>query len=87
MSINHGDFFRLLDRALEGYAYETTVDSATIHLKPGIVHIHLHPQTEHRIASLVLPSTVVEFTIENVPEAEREAFFEKFELSFRRGGG
>ena len=87
MSISHSDFFRLLPRALESYQYNVNPPHVTVHISKGELAISLDEESVHKIASLTLPSTKVHFEFKDVDDADMEIFFEKFEMSFRRGGG
>jgi len=58
-----------------------------IDLEPGAVTIALGPQKYRSIASLRLPYVEVQFTFSGLSTAQRQAFMERFEIHFHRGGG
>ena len=51
------------------------------------LRIRLNAEGERRIANLALPRTIVEFRFEGYTDALVEAFLQRFDRSFRRGGG
>ncbi len=87
MSISHADFYRLLPKVLETYKYSIKSPVINVNIKNGKLIIQLNEQTTHKIASLELPSTKVDFEFINVEENDIDNFFKEFEITYRRGGG
>ena len=87
MSISHADFYRILPKALHSYTYQTSPPNIIVDMPDGKLTISLATQTVHKIASLELPSTQIDFMFDNIKKEDIESFFKQFELSFRRGGG
>lgn len=87
MGLTHGDFFRLLPRAMGEHTYR--VDGNTVHatVHDGTVEIHLGAQQERRIALMRIPFARVTFQFRGVSKEQQEAFKEYFDLRFQRGGG
>ena len=87
MGIDHGDFFRLLARAVEGRPHE--IDGATIRIQDaaGAIEITLSETTERRIALLSLPVTRVRFAYSGFTPEEAQAAMSRIDLHFQRGGG
>ena len=53
----------------------------------GEVRITLQQSTERRIASMVIPCTVVEFGFYGLDAEQRRQFMQRFDLYTQRGGG
>ncbi len=87
MGVTHGDFFRILPKAMGTHSY--ALDGTTVHgqVGTGTVKIVLGPQQERRIALLRIPYAKVSFAFNGVSEADSDAFRRHFDLYFQRGGG
>ncbi len=51
------------------------------------VHLNLGPEKKRHLGSFSLPKVDVEFVFSNFSKSELEIFWQRFDLSFRRGGG
>lgn len=87
MAYTHAEFKRLLPHALKGYDYadnghviESTVENCAI-------RIHLGPEYEQRIASLSMPVCDVTIELKGFAEEQARAFMDRFDRTYRRGGG
>jgi hypothetical protein len=87
MGIDHGDFFRLLPRALGDLAYTLEDRRAVIADGDRRLVITLSETTERRIALMVLPVTHVTFAYSGYSPAEAKAFQTHIDLRYQRGGG
>lgn len=87
MACSHAEFMRLLPRALDGYDYTVNRDVIKVDEKHYRIRIDLGPEYEHRIAMLATPVTDVTICLEGFSENQASAFLEKFDRTYRRGGG
>ena len=87
MSISRSEFFRTLPDALDTHALAGSGDRVTVGMPGRHIEILFREETPLRIASLTLPSAVVELRFEGYSEAEIAAALQRFDLYFRRGGG
>lgn len=88
MGITHAEFFRSLPAAIQHRQHHVSGTTVTVVVSDeGLLEIELGPERERRIALLRLPVTQVRFRFHAVAEADREAFMQRFDLYFRRGGG
>ena len=86
-SVNHGDFFRILPKALDGADYR--IDGSRIVAGCGDrrLEITLSAQSERRIALLTLPVTHVRLDFIGYGGEEAAAALARFDRGFQRGGG
>ncbi|MGI9302206.1 MAG: hypothetical protein ACR2RB_05795 [Gammaproteobacteria bacterium] len=87
MAYSHRDFWRTLPRAIEGQPYEIGDKAATIGNDCRRVLIELGEEGERAIALLRIPKTEVRFRFTGYSQADVDAFMERFDLYFRKGGG
>jgi hypothetical protein len=87
LGLTHTEFYRSLPPAIAPRAFTRENDRVQIDLEPGTVTIELGPQKQRSIASLRLPYVEVRFTFSGLSIAQRQAFMERFEIHFHRGGG
>ena len=87
MGLTHEEFFRELPAALGHRSFVAEAGRVSVNLERGSLVISLGSEQTRRIAALCLPYTVVDFAFEGVGAIERERFMQRFDLSFRRGGG
>jgi len=87
MALTRAEFLRTLPRASP--AMDCRVEDSRIELSDATrrVLITLGPERTRVLGSLVLPETEVRLRFEGFCERDREAFLERFDLAFRRGGG
>ena len=87
MALTHRDFLRSLPGAAPGM--ESRINGPEIELSafPRRVLISLGPEECRRLGALALPETEVRLRFEGFSEQQRQAFLERFDLAFRRGGG
>jgi hypothetical protein len=87
MALTHAEFLRSLPRAAPHMGRR--IDGAEIELSdpPRRVVISLGPEQSRRLGALALPETEVRIRLEGFSGQERQAFLERFDLAFRRGGG
>ena len=87
MTISHSEFFRILPKALNSYAYKQEDNVITVTLDKAEISIFLSEERHRQIASLLLPVTDVTFQLKNVAENAKSKFFEQFDRTYHRGGG
>lgn len=88
MSMSHADFHRIFPKVVGDAIWRTEGDVVTLNEGEGrVLRIKLGVEGERRIANLALPRTLVEFCFDGYSDAHVEAFLQRFDRSFRRGGG
>lgn len=87
MAYTHAGFMRLLPKALNGYDYSVSENIIQVDEKDCSVRIELGPEYERRIAMLAMPVTDVTIQLNGFSEEQAHAFLEKFDRTYRRGGG
>ena len=87
MGITHKDFFRIFPMVAAGWAFRVNGRVITLTEAGRRLVIRLSEQSERRIAQLALPITRIEFEFDGFTEANRQEFMDRFDRSFRRGGG
>lgn len=87
LGLTHAEFFRSLPPAISPRRFTAEEDTVRIDDEGRTVTIELGPQRYRSIASLRLPFLEVTFTFTGYSASEREAFMERFERYFQRGGG
>lgn len=87
MGFSHNEFFRAFAPLAREWCCDVHNLGVDMRYDGGRVSIRLGPEGERRIVSIRLPRTCVTFEFINLSEQQRECFFNRFDLSFRRGGG
>ncbi len=87
MAITPADFFRLLPRALDGLAFVAAADHVAVGDPGHGVAITIRPLEPRRIALLVIERSEVVLTFTGYDAADRQAFLERFDRAYHRGGG
>lgn len=87
MASSHAEFLRLLPKALNGYDYTIENDRVRAELGEQQISITLGPERERRIAMLAMPVTDVTIELEGFSEKQAKDFLERFDRTYRRGGG
>jgi len=87
MGITHAELYRLLDAALGGADYRVHGDRILVGGAGAGVVIRVAPQRARRIAALRLPVTALEFHFSAGFAGEAEAFMQRFERAYQKGGG
>jgi len=90
MAITHKEFYRLINKTIRNVAeLKVNVDTSTVHFPyaDGEVLIKLGNQSSRKIGSLSLPKTRINFEFHNLTRTETTRYVQKFDLTFRRGGG
>ena len=89
MSITHADFLRSLLPLKKYYHYQINNAANQILIKEDqrVIQIQLGREGQLELGSLRMPSIEVTFTFRGFTPNEREVFWSRFDLSFRRGGG
>jgi hypothetical protein len=89
MSITHANFIRSM-KPLKKY-YDYIIDEKNMRIiindESRQVQLNLGPEKKRHLGSFWLPKVDVEFVFSNYNKSELEIFWQRFELSFRRGGG
>lgn len=72
--------------------YTLDNDTITLHLDDksntdSDLTIRFYEQAARSLGSLKIPRLSVQFTFNNYTELQQKQFFEKFDMSFQRGGG
>ena len=87
MGLTHREFLRELPAAIAYRRFRTEGNRIHVELGGASLVITLGPERVRRIAALRLPRTMVGFEFDGVTTRERQAFMQRFDLCFRRGGG
>jgi hypothetical protein len=87
MSINHGDFFRILPKALDGGDYRIDGNRIVAGTGDHRLEITLSEETVRRIALLALPVTHVRLDFFGYDADEAATALAVFDRRFQRGGG
>ena len=87
MGITPDDYRRTLPEAVGTLSFEICGPETVIHHPEGEIKITLHPTTERRLGSFVIPLTRVEFSFSGLSQVERNRFMGRFDRHFQRGGG
>ncbi len=93
MGLTPADFLRTLPAAVAGHPWSLEEQGGRQVLRLAYaaperaVQISLEPAPERRIAALCLTVTQVTLCFENFSDAQQEAFLQRFDLYFQRGGG
>ena len=89
MCITHADFLRSLQPLKKYYPYKINGDGKQILINDDqrVIQIQLGTEGQVEMGSLSMPSTEVTFTFQGFTPPERDLFWSRFDLCFRRGGG
>ena len=87
MTISHREFFRIVQRLLEGERHELRADGVTLLRDAGSIAINLPPESFRSMGAIRLPRTGVELVFRGCSSEEVGAFLVSFDNRFRRGGG
>lgn len=87
MGVSHSEFFSVLPRLLGQDHYRVQGNRVVYENDGQRVTLTLGPERQRKIASITLPITLVEVSLEGFSDREQVEFMERFDLRFRRGGG
>jgi hypothetical protein len=87
MGLTHADFYRSFAAVAGDAAWQVDNDVITLHHAAGPINIYLSPEHRRNIAMVSLPVTTLRFEFLHHEQAEVEAFMQRFDRCFRRGGG
>ena len=87
MGITHAELFRQLPEALGCRRHTVAPGRITVVDGQAVVRIGVSEQGERRLGALVLPMTYLEFDFQGCTAAQVQAFIERFDRCYRRGGG
>lgn len=87
MGCTVNDWERWLPAALGAHEVSAQPGRIAVALDPGQLRIVWFEKEPRRIAQVRIPRLHVEFEFADVPEAQRTAFMQRFDLYLQRGGG
>lgn len=87
MGLGHDELFRTLPRAIENRDWSLVGDRIVIRDHDRLIQIRLSPETRRNVGVLQLPVTHLEIYFEGFTDLAIDVFMQRFDLSFRRGGG
>jgi hypothetical protein len=87
MGVSHAEFFSVLPRLLGQDGYQVRGNTVVHEYNGKRVTFTLGPEMQRKIASISLPITQIEVSLDGFSEPEQRDFMERFDLRFRRGGG
>ncbi len=88
MGISHDDFFRVFPTVVTAARWRR--DGLSIHVEwphGACLVATVSAQKQRRIASLSLPYVDIDFVFRGMAGGERDAFLERFDRAFHKGGG
>lgn len=77
----------MLPRLLDGREYKVEGSIIVCENDGRRIIFTLWPEQQRTIASITLPSTRIDISLDDFSDEEQKRFMEKFDLRFRRGGG
>lgn len=87
MALSRGELNKTLE-AFVGAALPAGEDSIELRLGPGVVRLRFEPLAPVRLGGLLeLPRARLMIEFRDVGADDQEAFLDRFDLAFRRGGG
>jgi len=87
MACSEAEWLQALPAAIGAHAYALQAGSTRVTLGSGTLQLQWQVQAPRQIALIRLPRLRVRFDFRHVPEAERHAFMQRFDLYTQRGGG
>ncbi len=87
MACTEAEWLAWLPRAVGAHACVVSGAQARATLGSGTLQLSWRVQAPRVIALMRLPRLLVRFDFSGVPEAERHAFMQRFDLYTQRGGG
>jgi hypothetical protein len=87
MGLSHQDFFRTIASALGTDQFERGDAWVLLTIGDLILNIKLGEESERRIASMVVPKTMVTLSFKNYTQAQVDFAIKRFNMVFKRGGG
>lgn len=87
MSLSEVEFFRILPVAVAPCRYTVAADTVMVQCPQGRAHIRISAEAPRKIASLSFPVLKVAIEFSEMSDLESQAFLERFDRAFHRGGG
>lgn len=87
MGFTRREFDRILPAALAQRSFDTEGGKVSLSVANGRMMLDISEQKFRKIASISLPYLEIEFSFENMDEAEIEETMRYFDLRYQRGGG
>ena len=87
MGLTHREFYRTFPSVAGDWAWRVDDNIITLDHPSGSITIHVSRERRRRIARISLPATTLRFEFTTDDQAEVDAFIERFDTRFRRGGG
>lgn len=87
MACTEAEWLAWLPAAIGAHPYAQRAGAATVTLGDGALQLQWQVQAPRQIALIRLPRLQVRFDFRHVPQAERHAFMQRFDLYTQRGGG
>lgn len=87
MGLSHAEFFRILPPVVEALPHR--IEDKVVHIQNGARHLTLTlgPELQRRLGAMRLPGFELRFEFRGYQRSEVEAFMERFDTVFHRGGG
>ena len=87
MGVSHADLFRILPTVVESGNTIVEDDVILIRESGGMIRICYSQERCRTLGVLRLPVTDLDFSFSGLSQAEIIRFMQRFDFSFRRGGG
>jgi hypothetical protein len=87
MACTEAEWLQWLPAAIGSHPSTLESGAARVVLGGGALQLRWQAQPPRQIALIRLPRLHVSFAFSDVPDAERQAFMQRFDLYTQRGGG
>ena len=87
MGLTHREFYRTFASVAGEWPWHVLDDVVTLDHPMGPVTIYLEPERRRTIARISLPATTLRFEFTTHDQSDVDAFMQRFDTHFRRGGG
>ncbi len=90
MAVTHDEFYRLITKTIsnsELLNFDTINSSVSFPFSKGEINIALEKQKIRKIASMKIDHTPMNFIFKNLSTDEMQAYIQKFDITFQKGGG
>lgn len=90
MAVTHDEFYRLIMTTInDSHLIHVDIKNASVSFPyaEGEISITLEEQLTRKLASLSIHHTPMNFIFKNITQSDIQAYLQKFDVSFQKGGG
>jgi len=90
MAVTHVEFYRLITKTISNsdlLNFDKINSSVSFPFSNGEINISLEKQKVRKIASMKIDHTPMNFKFMNLSKDEMQAYIQKFDITFQKGGG